>query len=243
MPATAGRATVPVRYPPPISVPPQYSMTGRPPACDISQRMSSAEEHSPVELNTRTVLQSKPAGASAARHVLTRLGITPSIVVRTSCTKRQNSRPVGAPWNKPIAAREQLAAKRVQREGRAGGDGRELHLHVGGELEDLRVAGLVGVRRVGWVRRIELGGHRQVVASGVSGGSTLGSSTVKVVPSPGCERTSTRPPERLHDLLRHVQAEPEATRFAPWSTAACASARRGGRAGRRRAPRRRRGPR
>ena len=33
-------------------MPPQYSITGRPPANCMSHRMSSAEEHSPVELKS-----------------------------------------------------------------------------------------------------------------------------------------------------------------------------------------------
>ena len=62
--ATAGWRTVPARKPPPISVPPMYSIMGAP-AASISQAMSEALEASPVLLITRSAERSAPSNASA----------------------------------------------------------------------------------------------------------------------------------------------------------------------------------
>src|SRR5882724_4890802 len=86
-------------------------MTGFPPARDISQRMSPALEHSPVELKSLIALQSRFSMQPELRQLFTRLGTTPSIVVFADCTKLPNSRPVGAPQYKPIAARLSRLAK------------------------------------------------------------------------------------------------------------------------------------
>ncbi len=51
------------------------------PARSISQRMSPALEHSPVELKTLIAFQSSPSMQPLSRHFLTKPGTTPSMVV------------------------------------------------------------------------------------------------------------------------------------------------------------------
>ena len=55
-----GCTMVPVRKPPPISVPPQYSITGLYPAMADSQWYSSGEDASPVELKHLNLSHFKP---------------------------------------------------------------------------------------------------------------------------------------------------------------------------------------
>src|SRR5882724_3423742 len=86
-------------------------MTGFPPARDISQRISPALEHSPVELKSLIALQSRFSMQPVLRQFLTRLGTTPSMVVFADCTNFPNSLPVGVPQYKPIAARLSRLAK------------------------------------------------------------------------------------------------------------------------------------
>ena len=80
----AGWTTVPVMYAPPISVPPQYSMTGLYNARDMRKNMSWGLEHSPVELKARMPDQSSPSRQPVLRHAETRLGTRPSNVTPAS---------------------------------------------------------------------------------------------------------------------------------------------------------------
>ena len=59
-----GCTTVLEIYPPPNSVPPQYSITGFPPASWLRYRISDGFEHSPVELNKRIADPIKPFHAA-----------------------------------------------------------------------------------------------------------------------------------------------------------------------------------
>src|SRR5262245_12325637 len=106
-----GCTTVLEIYPPPSSVPPQYSITGFPPASWLRYRMSDGLEHSPVELNKRIADQSSCSMLRDCRHRQTILGTTPRILTPTSCTKRPNVSPNGAPSNSAIVPRLIRVAK------------------------------------------------------------------------------------------------------------------------------------
>nr|GMC60227.1 hypothetical protein T459_24257 [Ipomoea batatas]GMC73834.1 hypothetical protein T459_24257 [Ipomoea batatas]GME01473.1 hypothetical protein T459_24257 [Ipomoea batatas] len=94
----------PVTKPPPISVPPQYSITGLYRALPMSQRYSSTLDASPVEPKQRMVDQSKPAVQFVVFHVLTILGITPSIVTLASYINLANPELRGDPLYKAMDA-------------------------------------------------------------------------------------------------------------------------------------------
>src|SRR4051794_11551843 len=106
-----GCTTVLEIYPPPNSVPPQYSITGFPPASWLRYRISDRFEHSPVELNKRIADQSNVSMLRVCRQWHTMLGTTPKILTAASCTKRPNASPHGAPSNKPIVPRLMSVAK------------------------------------------------------------------------------------------------------------------------------------
>src|SRR5262249_49725915 len=100
-----GWITVLEIYPPPNSVPPQYSITGFPPASWLRYRISDGFEHSPVELNKRIALHSSLSMLRVCRQRHTVLGITPNILTAASCTNRPNASPDDAPSNKAIVPR------------------------------------------------------------------------------------------------------------------------------------------
>src|SRR4051794_38363558 len=100
-----GCTTVLEIYPPPNSVPPQYSITGFPPASWPRYRISDGFEHSPVELNKRIADQSRFSMQRVCRQRQTMLGTTPKMLTAASCTNRPNVSPVGAPSNKAIVPR------------------------------------------------------------------------------------------------------------------------------------------
>lgn len=84
-------------------------MSGR--GCEVHEREAAGRlRTSPLELKQRTADQSSPAVQSATRHALTMDGMTPSIVTRAAEANSQKGRPVGAPRNRPIAARFRRAA-------------------------------------------------------------------------------------------------------------------------------------
>src|SRR6266508_6295760 len=99
-----GCTTVPVMYPPPISVPPQYSMTGAYPARNMRYSISSAVDGSAVELNTRIRLQSRPSIVRSAFHARTSFGTTPSIVTPARETNSPKARRWFPPTYSAIAA-------------------------------------------------------------------------------------------------------------------------------------------
>src|SRR5262245_43329144 len=106
-----GCTTVLEIYPPPNSVPPQYSMTGFAPASSLRYCMSEGLEHSPVELNRRIALQSRLSMHPDCRQRHSVLGITPNILTAASCTNRPNASPDEAPSNKAIVPRLMSVAK------------------------------------------------------------------------------------------------------------------------------------
>src|SRR6186997_552202 len=81
-----GCTTVLEIYPPPNSVPPQYSITGFPPANSLRYRISDGFEHSPVELNKRTPDQSTRSMQRVCRQRHIMLGTTPSMLTAAFCT-------------------------------------------------------------------------------------------------------------------------------------------------------------
>src|SRR6266705_3058903 len=99
-----GWTTVPVMYPPPISVPPQYSTIGRYPARNIRYSISSGVDGSAVELNTRIRCQSSPSIALSVFQLRTSFGTTPSIVTRDRARNSPNARVVVAPTYRAIVA-------------------------------------------------------------------------------------------------------------------------------------------
>ena len=68
---TLGCTMVELMYPPPISVPPQYSMTGLYPARELSHIWASGDELSPVDENRRKADQSQWLVASRDFQALT----------------------------------------------------------------------------------------------------------------------------------------------------------------------------
>src|SRR5438128_11186949 len=99
-----GCTTVPVMYPPPISVPPQYSTIGRYPPRNMRYIISSGVDGSAVELNTRIRCQSSPSIAPSVFQLRTSFGTTPSIVTRARATNSPNARVVVAPTYRSIVA-------------------------------------------------------------------------------------------------------------------------------------------
>src|SRR5207244_8690512 len=99
-----GCTTEPVMYPPPTSVPPQYSTTGRWPRRYIRYSISSGVECSAVELNNRIRCQSRPSIVRSVFQLRTSFGTTPSIVTPARATNSPKGRAVVAPTYKAIVA-------------------------------------------------------------------------------------------------------------------------------------------
>src|SRR5436309_12544923 len=99
-----GCTTDPVMYPPPTSVPPQYSTIGRYPARNIRYSISSGVEGSAVELNNRIWCQSSPSIARSAFQLRTSFGTTPSIVKPARVTNSTNGQAVVESMKQDIVA-------------------------------------------------------------------------------------------------------------------------------------------
>mmetsp|Transcript_22944 Transcript_22944/g.74750 ORF Transcript_22944/g.74750 Transcript_22944/m.74750 type:complete len:400 (-) Transcript_22944:1046-2245(-) len=102
---TAGTSIDEHRNPPPISVPPQYSMSGRYARTrDMSHIASSGEDASPVEEKQRMAERSTPASAPPDLHACTIAGTTPKHVTPARDTNVANPRSSGDPSNSAAAA-------------------------------------------------------------------------------------------------------------------------------------------